>query len=123
MRSKRIMSLAMAAALTLAGGLAGTAPATAASGKLEAASVGKSKHSNSVYIVRMADDPVVAYDGKIKGYPATKPKKGKKIDPDNPNVGKYFGISQASMTARCRKWAAQTSTTATATYSTASPPN
>ncbi|MDP9197592.1 MAG: S8 family serine peptidase [Pseudomonadota bacterium] len=38
----------------------------------------------------MLDAPVVAYDGKIKGYSATRPKKGEKIDPNNPNVGKYF---------------------------------
>lgn len=90
MFGKKLMSLVSATALTLAGGLAGPPPSIAAPGELEAGAIGKSKQSNSVYIVRMADAPVVAYDGKIAGYSATRPKKGQKIDPDDPNVGKYF---------------------------------
>jgi hypothetical protein len=90
MFSSKLISLVSASALVLAGGLAGTA-SMAAPIKSEAASANKNKHTNSVYIVRMADDPVVAYKGGIKGYAATAPKKGQKIDPDNPNVAKYFG--------------------------------
>jgi hypothetical protein len=90
MLNSRLISLVSASALILAGGLAGTASA-AAPEKPDTASLNKNKHTNSVYIVRMADDPVVAYDGSIKGYPATAPKKGQKIDPDNPQVQKYFG--------------------------------
>lgn len=63
--------------------------AGAQSGKSRAA--GKSTQSNSVYIVRLTDAPVVAYDGKIRGYSATRPKKGAKIDPNDANVDKYFG--------------------------------
>ena len=44
---------------------------------------------NGVYIVRMAEDPVVAYDGGIAGLKATKPRKGMKINPTNPAVVKY----------------------------------
>ena len=91
MLNRRLISLISATALTLAGGLSGPTAALAAPVKLEAASVNKNTQSNSVYIVRMADDPVVAYKGGIKGYAATAPKKGQKIDPDNPNVQKYFG--------------------------------
>ncbi len=90
MFSSKLISLISASALVLAGGLAGTA-SMAAPIKSDTASANKSKHTNSVYIVRMADDPVVAYKGGIKGYSATAPKKGQKIDPDNPNVAKYFG--------------------------------
>ena len=36
---------------------------------------------NGIYIVRMIDNPVVAYEGDIKGLKATKPASGKKIDP------------------------------------------
>jgi len=61
----------------------------------ETASANKNKHTNSVYIVRMADDPVVAYKGGIKGYSATAPKKGQKIDPDSPQVAKYLGYLTA----------------------------
>jgi hypothetical protein len=47
--------------------------------------------SNSHYIVRLAEDPVVAYTGNIAGYAATKPAKGNKINPNNPNVVRYAG--------------------------------
>jgi hypothetical protein len=43
----------------------------------------------ATYIVRMADDPVVAYDGGVAGLKATKPNKGKKIDPNSKDVIKY----------------------------------
>ena len=89
MFSKKLLSLLSAAALTVAGGLAGTTPSIAAPGNAEDGSVGKSKLSNSVYIIRMADAPVVTYTGDIKGYPATKPRKGQKIDPDSPLVVNY----------------------------------
>jgi subtilisin family serine protease len=45
--------------------------------------------SNGVYIVRLTENPVVAYEGGIKGLKATKPGKGKKIDPNNPTVVRY----------------------------------
>ena len=44
---------------------------------------------NGVYIVQMADAPVVAYDGGVKGLRATKPKKGQKINPNSAAVVKY----------------------------------
>lgn len=44
---------------------------------------------NGIYIIQMIDDPVVAYEGGIKGLQATKPKKGKKIDPNSARVTKY----------------------------------
>ena len=45
--------------------------------------------SNGVYIIQMADNPVVAYTGDIKGLKATKPKPGQKINPNSPNVVNY----------------------------------
>jgi len=44
---------------------------------------------NGIYIVRMINDPVVAYEGDIKGLNATKPTNGKKIDPFSPSVVNY----------------------------------
>jgi len=41
------------------------------------------------YVVIMADDPVVAYEGDIAGLPATKPGKGKKVNPNSAAVEKY----------------------------------
>lgn len=45
--------------------------------------------ANGIYIVRMVDDPVVAYEGGVKGLKATKPKAGKKIDPNSQAVVAY----------------------------------
>ena len=47
------------------------------------------KSPNGIYIIQMADDPVVTYDGSIKGFMATKPDKGKKIDPESKHVINY----------------------------------
>ena len=45
--------------------------------------------ANGVYIVQMADAPVVAYTGDVAGYAATKPAAGKKIDPLSSKVVRY----------------------------------
>jgi subtilisin family serine protease len=50
---------------------------------------GSNKGRAGVYIVRMLEDPVVAYKGGIPGLRATKPAKGNKIDPNSPDVVKY----------------------------------
>lgn len=47
------------------------------------------KGKSSKYIVRMSEDPVVAYKGNIRGLRATKPRKGQKIDPNSPDVVNY----------------------------------
>ncbi|MGE5339424.1 MAG: S8 family peptidase, partial [Gemmatimonadota bacterium] len=56
---------------------------------------GKARITNNAYIVRLAEEPVVAYDGSIKGYAATKPRPGQKIDPDSPNVVSYMSYLAA----------------------------
>jgi len=91
MRSRSVISLVAAATVAVVGGLGGVNVSAAAPQEARGKALGKSQYTNSVYIVRMVDAPVVAYDGGIKGYAATKPAKGQKIDPDNPNVAKYFG--------------------------------
>jgi subtilisin family serine protease len=53
------------------------------------------KSPNGIYIVQMIDEPVVAYKGGIKGLKATKPNKGKKIDPDSKAVVKYVAHQNA----------------------------
>ena len=70
-------------ALPLAVTAFGTASAHAAGPKLE------SQYTDGVYVVQMADLPVVAYDGRVQGFAATKPAKGKKIDPASQNVARY----------------------------------
>ncbi len=53
------------------------------------ASEGKARLGR-LYIVEMAGAPVTEYDGSVKGYAATKPSKGQKIDPDSPQVSSYM---------------------------------
>ncbi len=47
------------------------------------------KADTHIYIVQMAGDPILAYDGNIRGYQATKPGKGNKINPNSAHVKKY----------------------------------
>lgn len=44
---------------------------------------------SGVYLVRLEADPVVAYEGGVRGLPATKPAAGKKINPNSANVRRY----------------------------------
>src|SRR5687767_10010280 len=41
------------------------------------------------YIVVLQGDPILAYEGDIAGYPATKPGKGEKVNPNSAHVRKY----------------------------------
>jgi peptidase inhibitor I9 len=47
--------------------------------------------TNSLYIVQMADFPVSSYTGGVPGLAATKPNRGQKINPNDPNVIGYAG--------------------------------
>ncbi len=53
------------------------------------------KAPDGVYIVRLAEDPAVAYDGGIKGYGATAPEKGGKLDSTNAKVKRYVSYLTA----------------------------
>jgi hypothetical protein len=46
--------------------------------------------TNKVYIVQLAEMPVTAYTGTVKGLAATKPRPGQKIDPNSPAVINYM---------------------------------
>jgi subtilisin family serine protease len=48
-----------------------------------------SESANGIYIVQMFNKPVVVYEGDIQGYKATKPAKGKKINPNSSDVVNY----------------------------------
>src|SRR5688500_4890104 len=50
----------------------------------------KSHASASTYIVQLADDPAVAYQGGVAGLNATAPAKGQKLDPNSNEVKKYL---------------------------------
>ena len=51
---------------------------------------GPAHGSNNAYIVQLAEMPVTAYTGNIKGLPATKPRQGQKVDPNSPAVTNYM---------------------------------
>jgi subtilisin family serine protease len=50
---------------------------------------GAAKSGKNPYVVIMEQDPIVAYEGGIKGLPATKPDEGDKINPNSAHVKKY----------------------------------
>lgn len=54
-------------------------------------SAGKGKASNKLYIVQMGELPAASYQGGIDGLKATKPEKGKKLDPNSSHVLGYTG--------------------------------
>lgn len=64
-----------------------TADAARTEGKLSAVD-GKSR-AGKVYIVRLAEPAVAAYDGSIRGHAATRPAKGSKLDSMHPDVVGY----------------------------------
>ncbi|PSL03557.1 outer membrane protein assembly factor BamB [Haloactinopolyspora alba] len=43
----------------------------------------------ATYVVQMALEPVVTYDGDVEGLPATRPRDGEKVDPAAPKVVDY----------------------------------
>ena len=47
------------------------------------------------YIVVMEDLPLVAYEGDIKGLPATKPDEGKKVNPNSAQARYNLGLAFA----------------------------
>ena len=81
-----LLSLALTPALSVAG------PQMPDPGQIEKA---LPESPNGIYIIQMIDDPVVAYDGGINGLKATKPQKGKKIDPNSPRVVDYVNYLNA----------------------------
>ena len=86
MRKKPMLTLLSTAVITAVAAL--SVPTTVViAAPANAAAAGK--FTNKAYIVRLAEQPVVAYDGSIKGLQATRPGKGQKIDPNSPAVVAY----------------------------------
>ena len=85
MRKKPLLTMLSTAALSAAAALSvPTSVAVAAPAKAAAAD----KFTNNAYIVRLAEQPVAAFDGD-KNFKATRPRKGEKIDPNSPAVVNY----------------------------------
>ena len=120
MRKKPMLTLLSTAVITAVAALSvPTTVVIAAPAKAAAAG----KFTNKAYIVRLAEKPVVAYDGGIKGLKATRPGKGQKIDPNSPEVVATRSFLERGTMPRSPASAAARSSTATGTRSTASRPN
>ena len=91
MSKRSLTTLLSAIAVSAATALSVPTATLVAAPSLEA---GKSSAAKAVaskfYIVRLAESPVTAYTGGIKGYPATKPAANKKIDPTSSKVVNYM---------------------------------
>jgi len=84
----------------------GAAP-TAQSSNLQvpddvAAAITDVKSTELVYIVQMSGAPVVAYEGDVSGLAATKPSRGKYINPHNSKVKQYVAHLDAQHDAAIR---------------------
>ena len=87
MPKKPLVTMLSTAAMTaLAAMSINISPAIAAPATKAAA---PSRFADDLYIVQLAEEPVTAYKGGIKGLQATKPRKGQKIDPNSPAVVNY----------------------------------
>ncbi len=64
-------------------------------GKTAAGNANDSRRTNNIYIVQMAEVPVVSYAGGTNGLSATKPNRGQKIDPLNAAVVQYAAYLDA----------------------------
>jgi subtilisin family serine protease len=89
MRNKPLLTLLSTAAITAVAAMSVPFSAAVAAPGADTKSAATKKYSNDAYIVRLTEQPVVAYDGSIKGYKATRPRKGQKIDPNSPQVVNY----------------------------------
>jgi subtilisin family serine protease len=84
-RTTRLAAMAIALALTLF-----TSRPFAQDDAVRGQAVGRAARiTSNIYIVQLAELPVVAYRGGIAGLPATKAPNGQKVDPNNPQVVNY----------------------------------
>jgi subtilisin family serine protease len=86
MRKKPILTLLSTAMITAVAAL--SVPMTTAIAAPAEKAREQSKFTNNAYIVRLAEQPVAAFDGN-KSFAATRPRKGQKIDPNSPAVVNY----------------------------------
>ena len=88
-RSIAAAALLTAAALYLPGHV--HADQDDAQGRVAGGAGNAARRTSDLYIVQMAEQPVVSYTGGIAGQPATKPTRGQKIDPLSAAVIGYAG--------------------------------
>ncbi len=81
--------VSIAAVIALAAAVVGFAGGPAAGDEQSASAARAAGYSAGRYIVTFADDAVATYDGSVKGFPATHPSAGHKLDPNSPAVIKW----------------------------------
>jgi len=91
MSKRKLTTLLTVIAVSAAAALSVPTATLIAAPSAEAGKSSAKAASNKFYIVRLAESPATAYKGGIKGYPATKPAAGKKIDPTSSKVVNYMG--------------------------------
>jgi len=89
MRKKPLLTLLSTAAFSALAALSVPTTLVAAPTAPAAKAAAQGKFTNNAYIVQLAEKPVSAYAGGIKGLQATRPRKGEKIDPNSPAVVNY----------------------------------
>jgi len=92
MRKKSLLTL-LSTAILVAGTGTSLPMASAVAAPTKAAA--NQKFTNNAWIVQLAEKPVTAYTGGIKGLQATKPRKGEKIDPNSPAVINYMAFLES----------------------------
>jgi hypothetical protein len=95
MRNKPLLTLLSTATLSALAALSVPATLVAAPALPAAKAVAKDKITNNAWIVQLAEKPVSAYTGGIKGLQATRPGKGQKIDPNSPAVVNYMAFLES----------------------------
>ena len=88
MSRKSLLTMLSTAALSAVAALSVPISAVDAAPGAETRAAAK-KITNKIYIVRLAESPVVAYDGSIKGLRATKLRQGQKLNPYDTAVVNY----------------------------------
>ena len=94
MSKKPLLTLLSSAALSAVTALSVPISAVNAAPEVRANAAAK-KYTNDLYIVRLAEMPVVAYDGSIKGLRATKLRQGQKLNPYDAAVVDYKAYLEA----------------------------
>jgi len=99
MRKKPLLTLLSTATFSALAALSVPATLVAAPAAPAAKAVAKDKITNNAWIVQLAEKPVSAYAGGIKGLQATKPRRGQKIDPNSPAVINYMSFLESRQNA------------------------
>jgi len=99
MRKKPLLTLLSTATFSALAALSVPATLVAAPAVPAAKAVAKDKITNNAWIVQLAEKPVSAYAGGIKGLQTTKPRRGQKIDPNSPAVINYMSFLESRQNA------------------------